>query len=150
MANTYSQIYYHIVFSTKNRVDWIKPEIEDRVWAYVGGVARKHTLTAIQIGGIDNHIHGLLGAPPTHSPSQVAKYLKGDSSKWIHEEFPEMRDFAWQDGYGVFTVSRSEIERVRAYIQNQREHHGKQTFEEEYKGLLRLHGIEYDERFLFG
>ena len=150
MANTYSQNYYHIVFSTKNRVDWIKPEIESRVWAYIGGIARKHKMTAIQIGGIDNHIHGLVGSPPIYSPSQVAKYLKGDSSKWIHEEFPEMRDFAWQDGYGVFTVSRSEIDRVRAYIRNQREHHEKQTFEEEYGALLKLHGIEYDERFLLG
>ncbi len=150
MANTYSQVYYHIVFSTKNRVDWIRPEIEDRVWAYFGGIARKHKMTAIQIGGIDNHVHGLIGSPPVYSPSHVAKYLKGDSSKWIHEKFHEMSDFAWQDGYGVFTVSKSEVDRVVRYIKNQREHHGKQTFEDEYVSLLRLHGIEYDERFLFG
>jgi len=80
----------------------------------------------------------------------IAKYLKGDSSKWIHQEFPELSDFAWQDGYGVFTVSRSEIDRVKEYIQNQREHHEKRTFEEEYISLLRLHGIEYDERYLLG
>lgn len=150
MANTYSQVFYHIVFSTKNRVDWIKPEIENRVWAYIGGVARKHKMTALQIGGVDDHVHGLVAAPPVYSPSQVAKYLKGDSSKWVHEEFPAMHDFGWQDGYGVFSVSRSEIERVRAYIQNQREHHRKQSFEDEYVALLRLHGIEFDERYLFG
>jgi REP element-mobilizing transposase RayT len=150
MANTYSQVYYHIVFSTKDRIDWIKPEIENRVWAYLGGIARKHKITAIQIGGVDNHIHGLLGSPPIYSPSQVAKYLKGDSSKWIHEEFPDLRDFAWQDGYGVFSVSRSEIGRVTKYIENQRTHHQKQSFEDEYVALLKLHNIEHDERFLFG
>jgi REP element-mobilizing transposase RayT len=107
-------------------------------------------MTAIQIGGIDNHVHGLLGSPTIYSPSQVAKFLKGDSSKWIHEQFPELRNFAWQDGYGVFSVSRSEIGRVTKYIQDQRKHHEKQTFEEEYVALLKLHGIEYDDRFLFG
>ncbi len=150
MANTYSQIYYHIVFSTKNRTGWIRPEIENRIWAYIGGIARKHKMTPIQIGGTDDHIHGLVGSPATLSPSQIAKYLKGDSSKWIHAEFPELRGFAWQDGYGVFSVSKSEIDRVKKYIQNQREHHTKQTFEDEFVSLLRLHEIEYDERFLLG
>ncbi len=150
MANTYSQIYFHLVFSTKDRTAWIKPGIETRVWAYIGGIARKHKITPIQIGGTDDHIHGLVGSPATYSPSQIAKYLKGDSSKWIHTEFPELQSFAWQDGYGVFSVSKSEIDRVRKYIQNQRKHHAKQTFEDEYVTLLRLHGIEYDERFLFG
>ncbi len=150
MANTYTQIYLHVVFSTKNRVDWIAPQIEDRVWAYLGGIARKHKMTAIQVGGIDDHIHALLGAPPILSPSQVAKYLKGDSSLWIHREFQAMNGFAWQDGYGAFSVSRSEIPRVVEYIKNQRKHHEKESFEQEYIRLLQLHGIEYDERYLFG
>lgn len=150
MANTYSQVYLHIVFSTKNRVDRINPQIEERVWAYLGGIARKHKMTAIQVGGMEEHIHALVGSPTTVSPSQAAKYLKGDSSLWIHRELKDMRDFAWQDGYGVFSVSRSEIPRVVEYIKNQREHHKKQTFEDEFKSLLELHGIEYDEEFLFG
>ncbi|MFT3743944.1 MAG: IS200/IS605 family transposase [Pyrinomonadaceae bacterium] len=150
MANTYTQIYLHVVFSTKNRIDWIAPQIEDRVWAYLGGVARKHKMTAIQVGGIDDHIHALLGAPPILSPSQVAKYLKGDTSLWIHREFQAMNGFAWQDGYGAFSVSRSEIPRVVEYIKDQRKHHEKESFEEEYVRLLKLHGIEYDERYLFG
>jgi REP element-mobilizing transposase RayT len=95
MANTYTALYYHIVFSTKNRVSFIQPEIEARVWAYIGGVARAHKLTALQVGGIEDHIHALVMAPATLSPSQIAQYLKGDSSKWIHEEFPELRGFAW-------------------------------------------------------
>jgi REP element-mobilizing transposase RayT len=150
MANTYTKIYLHVVFSTKNRIDWIDPQIERRVWAYLGGIARKHKMTGIQIGGIDNHIHALIGYPPVLSPSQVAKYLKGDSSLWIHQEFQTMSGFAWQDGYGAFSVSRSEIPRVVEYIKNQRIHHQKTTFEEEYVKLLQLHDIEYDERYLFG
>lgn len=150
MANTFSQIYFHIVFSTKNRVDFIRPEIESRIWAYIGGIARKHKMTAIQVGGIDNHIHALTGSPTPLSPSQVAKYLKGDSSYWIHNEFPDLADFGWQDGYGVFSVSKSIIPNVVDYIKRQREHHKKQTFEEEFVELLELHGIEYDEQFLFG
>jgi len=150
MANTFSQIYFHIVFSTKNRADLIHRDIEERVWAYIGGIAKKHQMTPIQIGGIENHLHGLFGAPTTMAPSQAAKYIKGDSSFWMHQEFPKLRDFAWQDGYGVFSVSKSLIPNVVDYIKRQRQHHEKQTFEEEFVELLRLHGIEFDERFLFG
>ena len=84
------------------------------------------------------------------SPAEAAKYIKGDSSFWIHQEFPQLRDFAWQDGYGAFSVSKSLIPNVIDYIKRQRQHHEKQTFEEEFVELLRLHGIEYDYRFLFG
>jgi putative transposase len=100
MANTYTSLYYHVIFSTKNRFDWIKPDLESRIWSYIGGIAREHKMTALQIGGCDDHIHALLQAPPTYSPSQIAQYLKGQSSKWIHEEFLALRGFAWQDGYG--------------------------------------------------
>jgi REP element-mobilizing transposase RayT len=150
MANTYTALFYHIIFSTKNRVAHIKPDIENRVWAYIGGVARKHQMTALQIGGVDDHIHALVMAPPTYAPSEIAKFLKGDSSKWIHEEFPELHGFAWQDGYGAFTVSKSNLPSVIQYIQNQREHHRTKTFQEEYLEFLQKHGIEYDERYVWG
>ena len=150
MANTYSSLCYHLVFSTKNRVAYIKPEIEVRVWAYIGGVARKHKLIAVQVGGIEDHIHALVIAPPVYAPSQIAQVLKGDSSKWIHEEFPTMRRFAWQDGYGAFTVSKSNIADVIEYIKNQREHHRTRSFQEEYLSFLEKHGIEYNERYLWG
>jgi putative transposase len=81
MANTYTALFYHLIFSTKNRIRHIKPEIETRVWAYIGGVARKHSLTALQVGGVEDHIHALVMAPPTYAPSEIAKLLKGDSSK---------------------------------------------------------------------
>ena len=150
MANTYTALFYHIIFSTKNRPGFIKPEIEGRVWAYIGGVARKHGLTALQVGGIEDHIHALVMAAPTYAPSEIAKFLKGDSSKWIHEEFTDLHDFAWQDGYRAFTVSKSNLASVISYIQDQREHHRKKTFQEEYLEFLQKHGIEYDERYLWG
>jgi REP element-mobilizing transposase RayT len=149
MANTYSNLFYHIVFSTKNREDFIAPEIEGRVWAYIGGVARKHRMAALQVGGIENHIHALILAPPVIAPSKIAQWIKGDSSKWVHGEFPYIRGFAWQDGYGIFTVSKSAVPKVIDYIRNQREHHLGQSFEDEYLEMLKLHGIDYDERFLF-
>ena len=150
MANTYSQLFYHVVFSTKNRENFIDLNIEKRVWSYLGGIARKHKLTALQIGGIENHIHALIIAPPVAVPSQIAQWLKGDSSKWVHEEFSDLRRFAWQDGYGIFSVSKSNAPKVIDYIKNQREHHLKQTFEDEYIELLKLHEIDYDEKYLFG
>jgi len=123
MANTYTALFYHIIFSTKNRISFLSPELEPRIWAYIGGVARKHQMIALQVGGIEDHIHALVMAPPILAPSNIAKFLKGESSKWIHEEFPQLSKFAWQDGYGAFTVSKSNLPTVIQYIQHQREHH---------------------------
>ncbi len=151
MANTYSSIFYHIIFSTKNRQQWIDLEIENRVWAYIGGIARKHKCTAIQIGGIEDHIHALVLSPPKFAPSEIAQFLKGESSKWIHEEFPKLQKFGWQDGYSAFSVSKSIVPRVVEYIKNQRRKHQGKTFEEEYLELLELHEVEIvDEKYLFG
>ena len=150
MANTYSSLFYHLVFSTKNRKPWIGPDIENRVWAYMGGVARTHGLTAVQIGGMEEHIHALTLAKSTHSPSEIAKWLKMETSKWIHMEFAQMRTFAWQDGFGAFSVSKSNVPSVIDYIKNQRAHHTKELFETEYERLMTLHGVEYDPKYLLG
>ncbi|QQS33128.1 MAG: IS200/IS605 family transposase [Acidobacteriota bacterium] len=149
MANTYSNLFNHIVFSTKGRKNLIDREIESRVWAYIGGIARNHEIIAVQVGGTENHIHVLIMAKPKFSPSQIVQWLKGESSRWISEEFSHLRKFAWQDGYGVFSVSKSNVPSVIEYIRNQREHHRRHTFEDEYVSLLKLHGIDYDERYLF-
>ena len=101
------------------------------------------------LGQGDDHIHALIGAPPKYSPSDIAQRLKGESSHWISRTFPHLKNFRWQDGYGVFTVSKSHLPRVVEYIKNQRIHHSTQSFEEEYLELFRLHEIEYDERFVF-
>ena len=150
MANTYTSLHYHIVFSTKNRYPWLRIEIEQRVWSFIGGIASEHKMTALQVGGVEDHIHALLTAPPTHAPSEIAKYLKGESSLWIHDEFSGLKSFNWQDGYAAFTVSKSNIAAVIRYIKNQREHHRKKTFREEYLALLRANGIDYDERYVWG
>lgn len=150
MANTYAALFYHIVFSTKAREPYIKPEDEQRVWSYIGGVARKHGMTALRVGGVEDHIHTLIMAPPTFAPSEIAKFLKGDTSKWIHHEFPDWHGFAWQDGCGAFNVSKSNLSAAISYIENQRAHHRAQTFQEEYLEFLRKHEIAYDERYVWG
>lgn len=122
MANTYSNLFYHVVFSTKGRKDLITQDIEARVHAYIGGIARSHDLVAVQVGGTENHIHVLILAKPKFAPSQIVQWLKGESSKWIHDTFPDLKDFAWQDGFGVFSVSKSNVPDVVEYIKKQREH----------------------------
>jgi putative transposase len=150
MANTYSSLFYHVVFSTKQRTKFIRPEIEQRVWAYLGGVASRQGAKTVQIGGMEDHVHVLLMAPPKVSPAELVRRIKGDSSRWIHEVFPELRNFGWQDGYGVFSVSRSNVPQVVKYIQNQREHHRVRTFQEEYLLFLKKHQVAYDERYVWG
>ncbi len=150
MANTYTSLIYHIVFSTKSRQPWLTGGIEQRVWSYIGGIARKHRMTALQVGGVEDHIHSLVMAPTTLSPSQIAQLLKGNSSRWIHEEFPALKHFGWQDGYAAFSVSKSDIPDIVSYIRNQREHHRKKSFKDEYLEFLIKNGIEYDERYLWG
>ena len=149
MANTYTSLHYHLVFSTKNRERWIYPEIEERVWSYLAGIAKQNKMTPIQIGGVEDHVHVLLGASPTLAPSKIAQLVKGGSSAWIHDTFPDMKAFAWQDGYGGFTVSRSNVESVADYIRGQREHHRSRTFQDEYLALLQKHGVRYDEKYLW-
>ena len=149
MANTYTSLRYHIVFSTKNRDHWIKPDVEQRIWAYVGGIAVKNRMKPLQIGGTENHVHVLLGASAVLAPAKVAQLIKGGSSAWIRETFPRMSRFGWQDGYGAFTVSASNVPSVVAYIQGQREHHRTKTFQEEYLELLKRHGIDYDDRYVW-
>jgi REP element-mobilizing transposase RayT len=107
-------------------------------------------MSAVQVGGIEDHIHALLMAKPSWAPSNIAQLIKGESSKWIHEEFEDLRRFGWQDGYAVFTVSKSIVPKVVEYIRDQRVHHSTKSFEDEYLELLQLHGVEYDDRFLFG
>jgi REP element-mobilizing transposase RayT len=150
MANTFTALHYHVVFSTKHRHPWLRPDAEEDVWRYLGGICRSHGIKALQIGGLEDHVHLLLGVPPTHALSDVVKRIKGESSKWLSNEKAGFTDFAWQDGYGAFTISQSHIPRTIRYIQNQRQHHAKATFEVEYRLFLHIHEIEADERYIFG
>ena len=149
MPQSLARLHIHLVFSTKNREPWIMPDVEERIWAYLGGIASENTMHPIQIGGIEDHVHVLLGAPATLAPSKIAQLIKGGSSAWIHGTFPNMTGFAWQDGYGAFSVSKSSVPDVARYIQNQRQHHRTQTFQEEYLAMLQKHQIHYEERYLW-
>ena len=150
MANTYTSLHYHIVFSTKNREPWLTPENERQIWEYLGGIARDGGMKALRIGGFNDHIHALLALPPTMEVSKAVQLLKGASSRWIHETFKDMAAFGWQDGYGAFTVGLSQLPDTTRYIEGQREHHRGKTFQEEYVTFLRKHGVEFDERYIWG
>lgn len=150
MANTYTSLNYHVVFSTKNREPFLCDEIRERLWPYLGGIARENAMRAFAIGGVADHVHLLLAIPPTMSVAKAVQLIKGGSSHWVKETFAEMTSFAWQDGYGAFTVSESQIAAVKEYIQQQAEHHRRKSFAEEYREFLQRHQIELDERYLLG
>jgi len=149
MADSYSALYYHIVFSTKNREPWISPDIEQRVWSFVGGIADRNEMTPIKIGGLDDHLHIVVAIPPTLTISKAVQLLKGGSSRWIRTTFPDLETFGWQDGYGAFTVSKSQLPATITYVERQRERHTSWSFQQEYRTLLERHGIEFNERYLF-
>ncbi|MDP4220931.1 MAG: IS200/IS605 family transposase [Bacteroidota bacterium] len=150
MAHTYISNYQHFVFSTKHRQKSLTPEIRERLWAYMGGIARNKNIVPIEIGGYDDHCHALLLLPATITLAKTAQVIKGVSSKWLSETYPELSSFRWQDAYGAFSVSVSQVDRTIAYIKNQEQHHKRLTFQEEYVSFLKKHNIEYDERYVWG
>lgn len=149
MAHSYMSCHVHYFFSTKQRRCLITPEIRPQLWACFGGIARENKMKAVAVGGTDDHVHILLSLPATVTLAKAAQLIKGGSSLWIHELFPNQRDFAGQEGYGAFTVSVSQLDKTIAYINNQETHHRKKTFQEEYLEFLKKHGVEYDERYLW-
>ena len=138
----------HCVFATKERRPLIKPELQARLWPYLGGIARENKIKALMIGGVEDHVHVLLSLPSTLSVAKAVQLIKGNSSKWIHETFPEHQSFEWQEGYGAFSIGISGVDDTVKYIQNQPEHHRKMTFNEEVAVFLKKHGMEYDEAML--
>jgi len=118
--------------------------------AYLGGIARENGMKALEIGGGADHVHILVSVPATMALSKAVQLIKGGSSHWIKESFPNVAAFAWQDGYGAFTVSESQLDTVRDYIRRQPEHHRTKTFAEEYRAFLEGHRIKFDERYLVG
>jgi len=150
MANTYSQLYVHLVWSTKERKDLINVEIQDRLYKYMGGIINGENAVLLAIGGIANHVHLLIDLPLTVSIPSLVKQLKASSSRWIHEYFKNGKAFSWQVGYGAFSVSKSLVPVVEQYISKQEEHHKRTTFEEEYYALLRCHGIQFEEKYVLG
>ena len=148
-AMSYVSSYFHCVFSTKERRPSIPPSLQERLWPYLGGIARQNNMQAIEIGGVADHVHILLSLPSTLSLAKALQLIKGGSSKWVHETFPEHRLFGWQVKYGAFSVSVSQMDKTIHYIQTQPKHHRKMTFQEEFLALLKKHRIAYDERYLW-
>jgi REP element-mobilizing transposase RayT len=136
------------VFSVKNRVPAITLETESRLWEYLGGTVRGIGGTPIQIGGVEDHVHLLVTLRQDAALSDVMRDIKAGSSGWVHDTFPELRDFWWQGGYGAFTVSHSNLDRVKAYVANQKEHHKKMSFRDELRRLLEKHGVAFKEEYL--
>ncbi|MCB1061999.1 MAG: IS200/IS605 family transposase [Verrucomicrobiae bacterium] len=153
MANTYTSLDFHLIFSTREREPLIARAIEERIWAFMAGIASENGMVPKRFGGVEDHVHLLLGIPAGMSVAKAVKLIKGGSSLWINQEKvlgPNAGHFQWQEGYGAFTVSRSMAAEVSAYIARQREHHRKRTFQEEYRDFLEKHGVDYDERYLWG
>jgi len=147
MAHRYPNILIHCVFSMKERRDLIPSELVSKLPKYFAGIGRNHGIAVLAAGGISNHSHLLIALPPDMSVAKAVQVLKANSSRWIHEHGI---DFAWQQGYGAFSVSSSNRDAVRHYIEHQAEHHRVRSFEGEFEVLVRKSGMEFDEKEAFG
>ena len=132
MSHTYTHLVTHIVFSTKDRAPTISPEIKKDLLAYIGGIVREEGGRAFIVNGTNDHLHMLVSLPASLAVADLMRVIKTNSSRWVHEKWPARRNFGWQQGYGAFSVSRSAMVEVHAYIENQEEHHRKLSFQEEF------------------
>jgi putative transposase len=148
MSSTHLSLYYHLVFSTHDRLRWIDQSWQERLAQYMGGIVRDIEGIAIEIGGYSDHSHILARLRANYSIADSLRIIKSGSSKWVHESIG-LRLFQWQVGYGAFTVRPSDVDVLRKYIRNQREHHRTKTFQEEYVELLNEYEIEFDEKYLW-
>ena len=139
----------HIIFSTQARLPYLKPEHRPTLFSYLAGIARSESSHVYEIGGIDDHVHVLVSLPRTQTLAKLVELLKKSSSKWLKTQSPALKPFAWQNGYGAFSVSASQIEGVRHYIRNQEQHHQKSTFQNELLVLLRASNVPFDEKYLW-
>ena len=149
MGHSYTSLLFHCVFSTKERRKIIPPDVQGQLWAYMGGIARGLEIRALEIGGMEDHAHLLLSLPSTMAVATAMREIKGSSSRWMHENCA-LPDFAWQQGYGAFSIGSAQIETTAAYIANQVEHHRKRNFQSEFLAMLKKQGIAYDPRFIWG
>jgi len=149
MAHTYCSALFHCVFSTRERRRAIAPEFQERLWAYMGGVARENEMKALGVGGTEDHAHLLLSLPSTMTIAGAMLKIKSGSSLWLHRSCG-LTGFEWQKGYGAFTIGCSQIDATLAYIAGQKEHHRKRDFQAEFLSILKRHGVDYDPRYVWG
>jgi|SoiMethySBSTD1v2_1073268.scaffolds.fasta_scaffold927957_1 REP element-mobilizing transposase RayT len=149
MSQSLARVLTHLIFSTKNRVRVLSPRIRSELHPYLAVVLREHRCPALQVGGIEDHVHLLFGLSRVTSLAEVVETVKTSSSKWIKGKGPDFRGFYWQAGYGAFSVSQSEADAVIDYIRCQEEHHKQMSFQEEYRRFLERYQIPYDERYVW-
>jgi putative transposase len=149
MPHSYTNLVYHIVFSTKERRPSLDAALRPRLWEYLGGAVREEGGIALVINGVADHVHILAKLRQDKAVSDVMRAIKANSSGWIHDTFPQIEGFAWQCGYGAFSVSASQVPKVRRYIERQEEHHRLRSYQDEFVAFLKAHGVEYDERYLW-
>ena len=149
MANTYSQIYVHVIFSVQGRINLIKKEIKEELHKFITGIVTNKNQKLIKINCMPDHVHILIGLKPNFSISEIVRDIKSNSSRFINEKKWVKGKFTWQEGFGAFSYSHSQLENVIGYIQNQEIHHKKKSFREEYTEFLKKFKIEYDEKYLF-
>jgi REP element-mobilizing transposase RayT len=150
MGHSFTSSLYHCAFSTKERRPCIGGDLRSRLWPYLGGIARENGMKALAIGGVEDHVHLLLSLTSTMAIAKAIQLVKGGSSLWIHKTFPGQSGFAWQEGYGAFSLGISQIEATKSYIESQEEHHRKISFQEEFLAFLKKHNLDYDERYVWG
>ena len=149
MPHSYTSIIVHVVFSTKDRKPLLDTALEERLYPYLGGILRELGGKLIAVNGVEDHLHLLAAMKTTMSVAEIVGKVKGSSSKWIHETFPDRSRFEWQRGYAAFSVSESQVSRVATYIDRQKVHHQEFSFRDEFLRLLQRHGISPDERYLW-
>ena len=149
MPQSLTCILVHIVFSTKHRQPFIKPEIETELFKYMSSIYREYKSPALAMNGTENHVHTLISLSKTMTISKLIEEVKRSSSKWIRTKGDAYRNFYWQNGYGAFSISQSHVDALKKYIANQKEHHKKHTFQDEFRALLKRYGVEYDERYVW-
>jgi putative transposase len=149
MPQSLVKILVHIVFSTKNRADLILPKIENDLYSYINGIVENNKSKLILANGTTNHVHLLVSLGKTIDISELVGDIKRDSSKWVKEKSRHFENFYWQEGYGAFFIGQSQISDVMKYIANQKEHHQKKDFKDEFRALLRKYEVEYDERYVW-
>lgn len=149
MGQSLIKTYIHIVFSTKNRQSLIHPPIEEELHSYLGGICKKLECQPLKVGGFTDHVHILCMLSPKITLMKLLEELKSHSSKWIKTKGAEYKNFYWQNGYGTFSVNPNQVDIVVTYISNQRDHHSKKSFQDEYRAFLKKYQMEYDERYVW-
>ncbi len=149
MGQSLVKNYVHITFSTKHRLPLISAEIEDKLYSYIGSICKNMECYPIKIGGYYDHVHILSSLSKKIALMVLLEKVKANSSKWIKTKSIDLRKFYWQNGYGAFSVNPYEIDKVIEYIENQKEHHRKKTFQDEYRAFLKKYQVEYDERYIW-